>query len=484
MSEQEPLVERNVRAMLAERAGDVRIPADLAGAVIDRRRRRSRVTLVASAAAVAIVAAGVPLALRATGAQAPRPTPTSSAARPAPACPRALPPANSAAAVAGTNQLPEQRNVRGSLGGDRAVVRQVLVAGWVGLVRSERDLAKLSHEAPHVFDPATARVEFVHQVGGDALALVAAVDPHRKWAASAWVTRVAGGRWTASGGEGYALTPGDFDRRLGQLFYGDDPLYLYMVSLNCARLAIVLAPPGSLAEIAAGADVTADGHVVRSYRPVALRDGFAAVPVDATTSAAHVQVLQGGRVVAQRVVSDGGGVQARNWPSADGLATAIKNGRGRVDPSLATQAIGLMPYWLQAFHLGRPEVIWGGTLPDGKPVVLVANVFASGARFVAEIHGLRGGFGGGFDGVLPAGTLDRRVLTWRVGSAVVVVATRGVRAEAVLANGTTVPVPFSDGGGVLAAGKQLKSVRVYDAGGALIEERKPDTGLLDLPGRM
>jgi hypothetical protein len=127
-------------------------------------------------------------------------------------------------------------------------------------------------------------------------------------------------------------------------------------------------------------------------------------------------------------------------------------------------------------------VIWGGITPGGRSIVLAAEVFSSGTRYVEESHQeTGGGVGSNFGGALPAGALDRQVFAWRAGTALAVFATRGVRAEARRADGMTVPVPLQDGGGVLADGRGVTSVRVYDAGGALIEERAPGTGLLDVP---
>jgi hypothetical protein len=482
MTEQEPTFERRVRAMLAQRAAEVSIPADLAGVVIDRRRRQGRTRLVASAAAVTVVAGGVPAAVQLSHAGATRPVSTASPARPAPACPQVQGRINPKPA-AGSERLPAQRHVRGSLGGDAAVVRQVLLVGWAGL---QYPATQGDRPATPTLDPATARVQFVERYGDDLVAVVVAADAARHWNQVTWVVRH-GRTWQADGNEGMAYqSDAAFDASNGQRFYGDDPLYLVVVTIGCTPAAVVLAPPDSRAEVSTGSDVAADGHVVQPYRPVTLHDGIGVFPVEVQNAAVDIRVLRGGRVAGHRRVSPDGVVQARDWPSSAQLAAALKDAPGTVDPDRARDAFNWMLYSLRAYPLGRPEVIWGGRLPNGQSIVLAANVFASGARYLADQHGLAGGgTGSQLQGVLPANALDHRVITWRVDSgALVVVAPRGARAEAVLGNGGTVPVPLTGGGGVLANGSQVKSVRVYDADGGLIEQRAPNTGLLDLPGTM
>jgi hypothetical protein len=362
----------------------------------------------------------------------------------------------------------------------------VLAVGWAGLLADAEELNRMSPHPVPTLDPATAKVQFAQQVNDEVVALVVATDTPRRWAADAWVTGPAS-KPTASGGESGFVQAASFERPLGQAFYGDDPLFLNVHTTRCGEVGVVLAPADSQVRFSTRTEVTAAAKVAPSYLSVPLVDGLAVFPIDDHTSTGlDLQVLRAGRVIAARRLP----LQTRAdqvWPPADQLAQAIRAGRGDVDTELAKNAVGSVQYPLRGVTLGRPEVIWGGKLPGGRSIVLAGTVFGSGARYLNEWHGLAGGgTGSNFNGLLPAGALDHQVLAWTGSAAgtLVVFATRAVRAEAVLTGGAVVPIPLVDGGAAVGISGHVELVRMYDAGNTLIEERKPGTGLLDVPGGM
>jgi hypothetical protein len=481
--------ERNVRGMLADRAGAVRNPADLAGTVIARHRRGRLRAAAVTAVAVAVIGTGVPVGLHTLRAATPVTPPTTSA-RPGPSCSPALPTPTgtprSKAYSATAGRLPAQTHARGSLGGDAALVRRVLAVGWAGLLADAAELNRLSQHPAPTLDPSTAKVQFVQQVNDEVVALVVATDAARRWAADAWVTGPAS-KPTAGGGESGVVQAASFDRPLGQAFYGDNPLFLNEHTTRCGEVGVVLAPADSQARFSTRTEVAAAGNVAPSYLSVPLVDGVAVFPIDDHTSTGlDLQVLHAGRVIAARRLPLPTSAD-QVWPPADQLAEAIRAGRGDIDTELAKDAIGSVQYPLRSVTLGRPEVIWGGKLPGGRSIVLAGTVFSSGARYLNEWHRLAGGgTGSNFSGLLPAGALDHQVLAWTGSAAdtLVVFATRAVRAEAVLTGGAVVPIPLVGGGAAVRTSGHVELVRMYDASNTLIEKRKPGTGVLDMPGAM
>jgi hypothetical protein len=336
-------------------------------------------------------------------------------------------------------------------------------------------------------DPSSARVLLVERAGSGVLGLVVARHARRPGAAAVFVAGPADAPQPIAS-EDVALPSGVRDRRLGQDFASADPLYLNVADTGCAQLAVVVAPAGSQARLSTSSQITAAGRREQVYRPVPLSGGLAVLPLDAPGSTgAALQVLSAGRVVAERRFSLRTPTEP-TWPPADQLARAIRQGRGTVDAATAEDAFGFATtHPLRGVTLGRPEVIWGATQPAKAPLVLVATVFESGARFVTDWYRKSdGSSGSSFAGVLPAGALEHRVFSWvnNADGGLVIVAVRGVRAEVVRTDDSVSPVALSGGGAVVPPGKPVKAVRGYDADGALIEERAPGTGLLDLPGSM
>jgi hypothetical protein len=89
-----------------------------------------------------------------------------------------------------------------------------------------------------------------------------------------------------------------------------------------------------------------------------------------------------------------------------------------------------------------------------------------------------------FFGLLPAGRLGDTVFTWRSGTTLAVIDPRAARAEADLDDDRTIPVPLTEGAGlVVVPGGRAKvtEVRTYDSGGTELGHATPGSVLLDLP---
>jgi hypothetical protein len=122
------------------------------------------------------------------------------------------------------------------------------------------------------------------------------------------------------------------------------------------------------------------------------------------------------------------------------------------------------------------ELPWGGAV--GKDQCAMAALrYPSGALFAgfacAKNHNV------GALGLLPAGSFERTLVAWRAssyGPYVVLGPRQGVRAEYTYAGGTTIQVPLTDGFGYATHTGKLTMVRVYDAGGRLLDQRPPISG--------
>ncbi|HZB51449.1 MAG TPA: hypothetical protein VE547_20345, partial [Mycobacteriales bacterium] len=459
-------------------------PVDLPERARRRHRTRVRLLTAAAAAAAVLVGIGVPAGLTLVRADAPpaRPEPGPS---PASCEPLSRPQQPTASAVP-ADQLPRPTGVRGSLAGDRALVDAVLVAGWQGLRDSQEQLDK-TPGGRRTLDVRTLRLRFVERAGPGVLALVTAADTTGEWQAAQWVVRERG-EVRPTGGPGGIVTDESFERRLGQLFSGEDPLLISTVDVCGGQYGVVLAPPDATARLSPPPTVGANARPVpAAARPLPLRDGLAVFPLP---TAAEVTVYRGGsRVGSARVGT--GLIQSADYPIA-AIDRAIREAPGEVDDVLARSALPLQADHLQRAvpdPVTRVRILWGGRLRTGKPVLLAAFPLPSGATFVSaaeELPGTGSGYNTSYpyEGLLPAGRLDGTVLGWQSGQDVVLVAPRAVRAEVVLPGGAVLPVPLTEGGGrvTVPKGVQAQLLRAYAANGGLIDQRAPGTGLLPLPG--
>src|SRR5205823_8301388 len=117
--------------------------------------------------------------------------------------------------------------------------------------------------------------------------------------------------------------------------------------------------------------------------------------------------------------------------------------------------------------------VWMGPVPGGLTAALLTGIrYASGAVVLQgySTDPQNQGASGWLTGCLPAGQLDHRVVAARLtdGSRplVVVGPANTARVEAVFSTGSVVPVPLTEGGGVLDRPGTVTEVRAYDASGA------------------
>jgi hypothetical protein len=473
-------VERVLRAALAERATGLEPPADLERQVYRRHRIRVRLLVAAAAAGVVLVGVGVPAGLTALRADAPpagpEPTPSRAACKP-----QARPAPTATPVPAG--ELPRQTGVRGSLAADRALVDAVLVAGWQGL-QAWAKKPDMQGER-RTMDVRTLQLRFVERAGAGVVALVTADDTTGRWQAAQWVLRE-GDRLLPAVVQSDMVESEDFERRTGQLFSGDDPLFISSTGVCGREYGVVLAPPDATAELRRRPSVGADGRLVHPpARALQLRDGLAVFPVDSPRPA--IEVSRAGVVLGSSTLIGAGLRPGFPGPPREEAERAAREAPGDADPRLAEAGASAASVGLDLAVTDRPtgmRVLWGGRLRNGNAVLLGALRLPSGADCVFGARAYRADqFGTPLAGLLPAGRLDDTVFSWQDNDYVVVVATKATRAEVVLPGGTVLPVPLTQGGGsvVVPSGTRAQLVRAYAADGSLIGERAPGTGLLPMP---
>jgi hypothetical protein len=463
---------RALRATLAERIGALPPPIGTYAAV-RRRARRRRHAVLGAAAATVLVGTGVPLGLAGGGPTAPPPDR-------AVACP-ALDPANAgplpAAVPAG--ELPRPAGVRGSLAADRALVDAVLVTGWQAMRRPGEDEGR-------TLDPATLRVRFVERAGDAVLGLVTATDRAGRWQVGQWVAGRPGAL-VPTDSVSLAAEPADGTR--GQRYGGADPLVVAVPQVCGRTYAVVLAPPGAAARLTPGVTIGADGRpVARPARTVTLPAGLAVVEVQ---GAPTVQVIRGSTVLARRSLGGEGGIDPAREPTDADIARAVAAAPGTVDADLAAATVRTASTQVTTATGDRVtgvRVLGGGRGSAGN-VVLVALTLPSGATYVTDGAGDGDAVTLSHGGLLPAGELDRTLLAWSDGSTALVWAPGAARLEFEatphLGTGNAViGIGLDRGFGSvgLPAGVIPAVFRSYDGGGALLAERRPNTGLLPLPG--
>jgi hypothetical protein len=448
--------EAALRSVLATRADELPPPLDVYPGV--RRRVRRRRSVVAAGAAAALVAAGVPAALAATG-TTPGPVPAAPAGTAAGTlpvydgpCEDDRPPHDPVRVPA----LPAQRDVRGSLGADAAVVAAVLKEGYAAV------LAERPREySPPEPDPSTARVVFVERVQGRIAGLVTAEDTRGDYGWTAWVTGTDAahlrGHWN-SGGPGVP----ELQRSGNQWVCGHE-------------YATIATDPGTTGTISWVSDIDAAARPVWVSAPIPLRpDGIAVfgLPPGPTRVTLSNDAWVG--------LGRSGSPSAR--PSVDEVRRAVAAAPGTGDDRVILDLAFVQPDNPMALPEHDLRVHWKGRA--GTADVVVASVaFPSGARFVWTAW-QRGSQLGSANGVLPAGALDRTVLASRLdgpGRPLVVFAPGGVRAEIVRGPGRAGVVDLEGGGAIVPNGADVTLVRAYDRNGTLIGERAPDTGLTKLP---
>lgn len=448
MNDETTRAEEALRTLLAARAADVP-PVDLHAAVVTEARQRR--ALLGAAVTAVLVLTGVPAALATTDSDTvpalPAATPTPA---PAPYCP--APDGPPILGVATVPSLPGQRNVRGSLAGDDAVVRAILVAGYKAIAdRGWQDDSRR-------WRPDTARV-LIATAAYDRVFGIVRMSDDRGRAVRALVTG-------ARTDDLDAWVPGSDD--------GPVELPTTQDMEACGEpYTIVLTRPGATTEVAWATDVRADGSVVLGSTAVPAADGVAVarMPVD---KVAFLRVLDSGRTVDLGYPSSSSWVfEQEMQPPGEELDRAVREAPGPADKRAVADGLSFVGGMVINVPVHDPRVLWSGKRADGLNAALYSFTFPSGARLVWENHDGETNY----RGILAAGALDRTVFAWRMRGSVAVVATRGARAEAVRSDGSTVAVPLEQGGGILADGGGVRTVRVYDAGGRLIGETAPGAGL-------
>lgn len=446
---------RALRAMLTERIDTLPPPRGVYETVRRRHRRRQ----VAAVAGVAVAAVVVPLGV---------------VLRPEPA-PVATEVCAAGPVVAPDPALPAQTGVRGSLGGDDALVRTVLAVGWQDLARAEVDGSRL--------DPATSRVRFVERAGPGVLALVTATDTAGSGSAGRWVAGPAGAPAVVGG---TVLTAWSESPSV-------EPVLIGRPAACGSRWLVVSAPADAGVTVTPWPRVGADGRLVAGTpRDLPLAGGLAVVPFD--EAGPRVTVSRGGRTIAGVQVDEADEVDAARGPGEAAIGAAVRDAQ---DPELAaTVARSAVDLLLRttAERVTGVRLLWSAPRGDGS-VVMVALTLPSGATYVSAAVGVTGGYVGSYAGFMPAGRVDRAVLAWAddSGDRAYVRAPGAVRAEAVVTGGdrpagspdgpTVVPVPLAGGGGQVhvGAGSTIRRIRAYAADGSLLAEVMPGTGLRPLP---
>jgi hypothetical protein len=423
-----------------------------------RRRRQLRVT--GSVALASVVAAAVTIAV-ATGSlpqAAPRPAPAASTPTPV---------------------YTHPNGVRGSLGGDQQLIDS---AGRAVLAES---MGRKGSDPR----PDSLRAFYAERTGKVTVVMFTGTSKQdSNLTFHGLATRTGTGRWEGTWSSGPRRSAG-VDVGRAQQWDGEPFLMLDTLVGSRTYLAIVV-PPGVTAGLARGLDVAADGTPKKIFWPVELHAGTALLDVSTGPSVSG-QLSQRGRVISHWTRSgqqDGGGAYLADdsvYPTAAQQHAAAAAARGTVDPKALTEAVASLGMDAQRFagaHM-RFRVVWGGRI-DGESCVLVAMQFDSGA-LLPELTCLEAGGGTGsvLPGTVSAGAMDRTVLAWSVTSQVQVMAPPGaVRAEIVYANHSTLPVPLDNGYGMgpqKRDGAVATTVRVYAAGGRLLDQRAVDEGVHD-----
>ena len=481
-------VERVLRAVFAEQASHRTPPVALVDRVRRHNRLRRRALVSAAASAAVLVAAGVPAGLSLVRADRPpadpvlrppsltTPRPTPPPPGPRPAGDPCVPARSGLPAPVPADRLPRQTGVRGSLAGDESLVDAVLVAGWQGL-------RSWPTESRPAWDARTLRVQFVERAGAGILALVVASDPAGR-RATEWV--VGRGRWfVPDGGEVDRTRDDQSARELGELFWGEDPLYVSSHQVCGQTYGIVLAPPDATVRVAPAPRIGADARpVYPARRPVSLVGGLAVFPA-AAPATTKITLSHGRDTLASRVLNlTPGGSYVTELTSGAEIGRAVRAGGGTPDRSLVTflaqgaamelaQTVAEVPTGLR--------VPWGGPVPGGRQAAMVALTLPSGAVYVQAAIGKGATYDGFYEGLLPAGRLGDAVLSWRYRDLLIVVAPAAARVEAVLPGGTVLPVRLVDGGVGVTVPGEVTAVRAYRADGSRLGESTPGTGLVLLP---
>jgi hypothetical protein len=449
-------VRQALRVMLSDRIGALKVPTGIYETVRRRHRRRQR-AIVGGVLVVAVVAIVVPSVTLADRPTAPPSTERQCAFpgyKPAP----------------GTFRLPAQSSVPGSLGGDAGVVAASLSAGWSAL---------RAGDVGSSLDQGRAAVRMVQRVDGQIVALVSASGLGRRLIAEVWV-------WgphvdhlvTMPAGEVRAPTPVHTAYAIGDVL-------IQGIDVCGSRHIVVATAPGTTGRATWIHAITPQLRAERSTLVVPMRaDGIAVFRSDAPDL--RIRLERAGRVVwdsgPQSSIIPSPWLRPTEQELDRAAAEASGNGNPDLVRSIVTMQLGgeILPV-----AQSNPAVLWSGRAGPAT-VALLTCTLPGGVRFVTAASAVAVGalYDPRYTGLLAPGALERTVLAWRPdesGRSVAVFAVGGVRAEAVLANGTVAGFTLSHGGGVLESRAAVRRVRVYGADDRLMGEQVPGHGLVDVP---
>ena len=486
------LAERVLRAVLADQARTVRPPADAFAGVARRHRRGRRRAVAAVALTVAVIAVGVPAGLSSLDSSSATGT------------------TNSSATSGPSHQV---TTVRGSLAGDtallsraRALVLSDLRTPWPRVNHGSAGAGADRGTAGAEVDRDTIEVVLAEQFEGDRIVLVRG-ERRSDQAYETWlVTAVAGSsKLTVTGRSMLAKVtasdavhgrdPSGLMRLLTNVYPGDrDPANPGILR----RIGVAVFPPGSTARMTHRQALSDSCTAGSTQDSVPMKDGVALFSyldadllqvTDATTRKVFRLEPPSGTLIPPGAASAVASAADARWAAIKGTirggVTAGDRGLLDLSVSFLADSSGVAEKPLPSAYLG----VWIGRPTGGGPAVVLAGVrYASGAVLLQGISRQASGQGavGWLTGCLPAGQLGHRIIAGRLdtglGALVVVAPTGATRAEAVFANGTVVPVPLTDGGGILDRPGAVRTVRAYDARGNLLDQRALG-GVMGLPVR-
>ena len=469
-------VEAVLRDVMAGEVNRLAAPIGVYESVRRRRARQLTVIAAAAVAVVAVVAVGTSVAITASGpgrypavpggrvtaSTHPTPSTTGTATAGATSTPASITCSGDRTAVTSPGvTFAAQHGVRGGLGSDPGIIAQVLAQGW-------QELNPAHDPLPAEFAPGDLQVLAAQRAGPEVVALVRARSSSRE-----------------------AVFPLVVGRELESQGVGSGPVRLPADATAVSTGAVVRVCGSSFVIVVASAGVTAtlvrssiaaNLAVVLAATPVTLDNGAAAVTYPSGPSG--LRFTKGGVRLADSLGIDSG--STASIPDRV-VSHAFETAPATVNRALRNRLFGRdSDNFINIF--GAPadlRVLGGGKLSDGRPYILIASILPNGAAVVWDyLQPGADSMAGGWVGLLKASALDRTVFAWRPSGgrgALTVVATKGVRAEALRADGTTVAVSLTDGSGSLPDGGSVRLVRVYDQGGALIGQQKPGAGLTSVP---
>jgi len=356
------------------------------------------------------------------------------------------------------------------------------------LVRDDIDHPRYPREA--ATKPTEFRPVFAERLGSiTVVSFVGMKTTPPMWITSWDVIRVGNGPLTLMPGGGLIYDPHNkaqlrTDTEWGQRTYGD-PLWFHTVEAGGKTLLVLVVPQDVRAEFSHGLVVQADGAITRPFRPLELHAGTLLLEVSAA-GPSKLRLSQGGRLVShwnRNSTTQGGSFQADDsvYPTEAQMREQAAAARGHADFETVKQAAQLLGMDLQPFT-GVPmrfRVLWGGTVGAQRCAMLAAQ-FDSGALLPSFICVDKRGVGSTTIGTVPAGTFERTSLAWSDGEhgRCAVLAVPGVvRAEFVYADSQTAPVALQDGYSVSPRAGKAVSVRLFDAAGNKVEERRVGEGV-------